>query len=160
MSMNWCITTSNEIETMSLGHTIGSFLKGGEVIELVSDVGGGKTTLTKGIVAGSGIDGNVSSPTFTVSKVYSNETIEIHHYDFYRLGEIGLMSEELQEVIEDGKMIAIIEWAGSTHDQLPPTRTVRIELKRVSDGEDVRMLLFTIPETMSAWAQKLGLQSC
>jgi tRNA threonylcarbamoyladenosine biosynthesis protein TsaE len=160
MSMNWCITTSNEKETMSLGHTIGSLLKGGEVIELVSDVGGGKTTLTKGIVAGSGVDGNVSSPTFTVSKVYSNDTVEIHHYDFYRLGEIGLMSEELQEVIEDGKMIAIIEWAGSTHDQLPAARTVRIELKRVADGENVRKLLFMIPETMSAWAQKLGLQSC
>lgn len=55
---------------MKLGELLGSKLTGGEVIELRSDLGGGKTTFTKGIVKGAGSSDVVASPTFTLKKIY------------------------------------------------------------------------------------------
>ena len=60
----------DETEMKALGRTIGQALAGGEVIELVGDVGAGKTTLTKGLAEGLVITEPIQSPTFTISRVY------------------------------------------------------------------------------------------
>ena len=73
--------------------------RGGEVLELVGDIGAGKTTLTKGIAQALEINEPVQSPTFTISRVYdSPRGLSLAHYDFYRLGNAGIMSEEIREV--------------------------------------------------------------
>lgn len=151
---------ANENETHKLGLRIGELLRGGEILELVSDVGGGKTTLTKGIVAGLGSSQAVTSPTFTVSKVYSAQGIELHHYDFYRLGKVGLMSEELLEVLSLENAVAVIEWAGETHDLLPKERVVSVELQLQAESESARKLVFTIADKYEDWADALGLNEC
>jgi tRNA threonylcarbamoyladenosine biosynthesis protein TsaE len=58
-------------QTENIAHLIGARLRGGEVIELVSDLGGGKTTFTRGLADGAGSKDIVASPTFIVSKVYT-----------------------------------------------------------------------------------------
>lgn len=138
--MKVCFETHSEFETQRLGERIGSTLMGGEIFELVSDVGGGKTTLTKAIVSGAGSTDLVHSPTFTVSNVYTANDLEIHHYDFYRIDQLGLMSEELEEVLENPKAVVIIEWAGEAHELLPDDRLIRIELKRTSESEESRKI--------------------
>ena len=50
MALKVCAATKSVEETERLGEAIGRLLRGGEIIELSSDLGGGKTTLTKGIV--------------------------------------------------------------------------------------------------------------
>ena len=97
--------------TEEIGRKIGMSLKGGEVVELISDLGGGKTTLVRGIAAGAGSRDKVSSPTFTLSKVYSANTFQIIHYDFYRLQDPGLMEFELAEALVDKQEVLIVEWA-------------------------------------------------
>jgi tRNA threonylcarbamoyladenosine biosynthesis protein TsaE len=52
----------------ALGARIGALLRGGEVFELVGDVGAGKTTLVKGLAAGLGVDDDVQSPSFTINR--------------------------------------------------------------------------------------------
>jgi tRNA threonylcarbamoyladenosine biosynthesis protein TsaE len=158
--MKLCITTKNENETYDFGVQIGALLKGGEIIELISDVGGGKTTLTKGIVSGLGSVESVTSPTFTVSKVYTARGIELHHYDFYRLGKIGLLSEELQEVINDSKSIAVIEWAGETHESLPKDRLITVEIQLEPNSESSRKLIINTSDRYSDWAQELEVTAC
>ena len=78
----------NEARMKQLGEAIGRSVSGSEVLELVGDIGAGKTTLTKGIARALGIIEPVQSPTFTISRVYdSPKGLRLAHYDFYRLSE-------------------------------------------------------------------------
>ncbi len=107
----------------SLGAQIAGVLSGGEVLELVGDVGAGKTTLTKGIAQGLGIEETVQSPSFTISRVYDAVSgLRLVHYDFYRLNDAGIMADELRETIHDPRTITIIEWAGIVDGVLPDDR--------------------------------------
>jgi tRNA threonylcarbamoyladenosine biosynthesis protein TsaE len=90
------IEVKSASEMKLFGEKIGSFLRGGETIELVGDVGAGKTTLTKGIALGMGVDEDVQSPSFTISRLYTTPGgISLAHYDFYRLSDAGIMGDEL-----------------------------------------------------------------
>lgn len=131
------ISSTSASESEELGRKIGELLKGGEIIQLVSDLGGGKTTLTRGIVSGTGSKNIVSSPTFTVSKDYQAPNFIIKHFDFYRLQESGMVGYELSEYIEDGDAVVIIEWGGVVEDILPEDK-ITIEL--LPTGEDERLL--------------------
>jgi tRNA threonylcarbamoyladenosine biosynthesis protein TsaE len=112
-------------------------LQGGEVIELASDLGGGKTTFVQGLAAALGYKGDVTSPTFTLSQIYTLESgLELHHYDLYRLGQSGVVGEELAEDLEDPHNITLIEWAGLVADELPVDR-LRIEIEPTGDTERV-----------------------
>ena len=102
------------------GEVLGRSLKGGEVIELIGDVGAGKTTLVKGIAQGLDIDEDVQSPSFTISRVYdARDSLQLRHYDFYRLNDAGIMADELQEAIHDPLAVTIIEWADVVDGVLP-----------------------------------------
>lgn len=119
------INVSDETEMKEIGEKIGKSLHGGEVIELVGDVGAGKTTLTKGIAIGLGVTDNIQSPSFTISRVYlARDDLQLAHYDFYRLSDAGLMANELDESINDAKTITIIEWGGIANDVLPKDRII------------------------------------
>lgn len=155
----WRVITHSAQQTESLGVTIGSRLKGGEIIELSSDLGGGKTTLARGIARGLGVNKNVSSPTFTVSKIYQGKTLELHHYDFYRLKDLGIMEQELKEVTEDKSSVVLLEWADLARKLLPRRRTVKLELF-VQPGENSREILISLPSTKSYILTESDAQKC
>jgi tRNA threonylcarbamoyladenosine biosynthesis protein TsaE len=138
------LNSKTDSETQSFGRKIGASLRGGEVIELIGDLGAGKTTLTKAIVQGAGSHDHVSSPTFVVNKVYRARDFDINHYDFYRLNDPGLLSNELEEVIDDDSSVAIIEWGGSVNSLLPDSRII-IYIKPKSENE--REIELLIPES-------------
>jgi tRNA threonylcarbamoyladenosine biosynthesis protein TsaE len=140
-------TESNSSErTEQLAEQLGSKLRGGEVVELVSDLGGGKTTFTRGLTRGAGSKDKVGSPTFTLSREYNAPKFTIAHFDFYRLGEAGIVGDELAEVVGDPQYIVVVEWGEIVHDVLPSDRlTVRITLA----GEEARRLTFEYPEKLS-----------
>lgn len=92
----------------------------GQVIELLGDVGAGKTTFTRGLAEGLGVKESITSPSFTISKTYALPGGKnLVHYDFYRLPDPGLMSEDLSESIGNPNNIVIIEWADSVANLLP-----------------------------------------
>jgi tRNA threonylcarbamoyladenosine biosynthesis protein TsaE len=102
----WQTTSTGSDDTLRLGEALGSRLKSPLVIELRSDLGGGKTTLTQGLAHGLGSKDVVSSPTFTLSKIYKCAGgVEIHHFDFYRLSEAGVLRDQLDESLKDEKAI-------------------------------------------------------
>lgn len=107
-------------EMVALGERLGAAFRGGECLELIGDVGAGKTTFTKGIGKGLRIDDDVQSPSFTISRVYgARDNLTLQHYDFYRLTEPGVMSFELAESLADPSAITVIEWAETVADVLP-----------------------------------------
>lgn len=117
------IEVENEQETRLLGEKLGRLLAGGEVIELVGDVGAGKTTFVKGLARGLAIDEDVQSPSFTISRVYeARDDLQLAHYDFYRLNDAGIMANELTETTQDPLCITVIEWADIVEGVLPAQR--------------------------------------
>ena len=126
-----------EADLISFGQEIGKNLSAPAVIELVGDVGSGKTTLTRGIAKGLGVKEPVSSPSFTISKHYAftknKHEYNLVHYDFYRLPDPGLMAEDLDESLNDQNTITIIEWADTVADILPENHTT-IKISLNDDG--------------------------
>ena len=142
----WQTTTHSAEETERLAEKLGAVLKGGEVIELVSDLGGGKTTFTRGLVRALGSSDKVASPTFTISKVYDAGHLQVHHFDFYRLPEAGIIADELAEVAGDPQTITLVEWADVVQHVLPADR-LTITITQTPEGN--RQLDFQGPETVN-----------
>jgi tRNA threonylcarbamoyladenosine biosynthesis protein TsaE len=138
--MIWQITSTSSADTERLGELLGEQLTGREVIELRSDLGGGKTTMVRGITSGAGSSDRVGSPTFTLSKEYKAKKFDIHHFDFYRLSEAGILKEQLVEATQTG--VVIVEWADIVKDVLPQDH-LSIELKPVAHDPDERQITIT-----------------
>lgn len=113
----------SEQDMFLLGFNFAKTIKAPSVLELIGDVGAGKTTFTKGLASGLGIDDEITSPSFTISKRYQMGSGELVHYDFYRIDDPGIMFEELSETIS-GSNIVVIEWANSIKDLLPKNRYI------------------------------------
>src|SRR3990172_13200391 len=103
-------TSIDSADTERLGQLLGQRLKGGEVLELRADLGGGKTTFVRGLASGLKSTAKVASPTFTLNRIYKAGDLSIHHYDFYRLKEPGVMADQLAESLGDPKTITVVEW--------------------------------------------------
>jgi tRNA threonylcarbamoyladenosine biosynthesis protein TsaE len=92
------------------------------------------------MTAALGYDGEVTSPTFTLSNIYRLASgLEIHHYDLYRLNEGGIVGDELSEDMGDPVIITVIEWAGAVSANLPADK-LQVEIERV--GDDDRLVRF------------------
>jgi tRNA threonylcarbamoyladenosine biosynthesis protein TsaE len=144
--MIWQTSSIGPADTEKLGELLGKVLKSGETIELCSDLGGGKTTFTRGLARGMGSKDTVSSPTFTISRIYHcKSNLEIHHFDFYRLHEAGIVADELAESLQDKNVITVVEWSHVVQDVLPKDR-LTIGFKTVADSPDEREIAIKYPE--------------
>ena len=139
---NRSIETDSSNQTEKMAAKIGAKLKGGEVMELISDLGGGKTTFVKGLVSGSGSEAYVSSPSFTLRNDYAGPKLSIAHFDFYRLKDPGILSQMLAEAMSDPATVVIIEWGGIVDAILPPDH-VKVTIK--VSGETKRLFEMDCP---------------
>lgn len=132
------IEVTSESQTREFAEKLGMLLKGGETIELVGDVGAGKTTFVKGLARGLQIDEDVQSPSFTISRVYdARDGLQLAHYDFYRLSDAGIMANELAEATHDPQTVTVIEWADIVEGVLPADR---LTITFTSPGDTERHL--------------------
>ena len=118
----------SEQEMLNFGKNFAKSLDN-QVIELIGDVGAGKTTFTRGLAEGLGITEFITSPSFTISTSYDlpNSKGRLIHYDFYRLPDPGLMLDDLQENLDNPENIIIVEWGESVANILPENR-IRIHI--------------------------------
>ncbi|QHN43148.1 tRNA (adenosine(37)-N6)-threonylcarbamoyltransferase complex ATPase subunit type 1 TsaE [Candidatus Mycosynbacter amalyticus] len=130
-------------EMLTFGERVARNLHGGEVLELVGDVGAGKTTFTKGLARGLGVHDAVQSPTFAISREYDGERgLHLVHYDFYRLDNAGIMADELAESLADEHGVTVVEWAETVASILPTDR-VTLTIRLVADDEQARDVSWT-----------------
>ncbi|RDW18822.1 tRNA (adenosine(37)-N6)-threonylcarbamoyltransferase complex ATPase subunit type 1 TsaE [Oceanobacillus chungangensis] len=131
------VKTETVEETTAIGQKLASLLQTGDVITLEGDLGAGKTTFTKGLAKGLGVERTVSSPTFTIIKEYEGR-LPFYHIDAYRLEH----SEEdigLEEYIH-GNGVTVIEWAQFIEEFLPEER-INIRINYINENK--RELEFT-----------------
>jgi len=140
------IDSTDLAATLHFAAGIGHRVRGGEVFELVSDLGGGKTSFVKGLAQGMGSDDQVHSPSFTISNQYRAREFTLYHFDFYRLADPGIMRQELAEVLGDNAVVVAVEWAEAVSDVLPVERGI-IELR--TRGENERQITVTVPKSLA-----------
>lgn len=76
------------------------------IVFLRGDLAAGKTTLTQAIAKQRGIEGEVTSPTFSLQHSYSDD---LYHYDLYRLDHEEFMQMGLFEEFDKGGW-HMVEW--------------------------------------------------
>ncbi len=121
-------------DTYDIGNEIARQAFRGEVITLSGDLGAGKTTLTKGVGKGLGIEEEINSPTFNILKCYFHNPMNLYHIDAYRLEGVNREQKNigLEEVIE-GDGLALIEWPQFIEEFIP-FESLSIEIRNLEDG--------------------------
>jgi tRNA threonylcarbamoyladenosine biosynthesis protein TsaE len=129
-------------DTENIGFEIAKSVPVPGVVLLRGALGAGKTTLTRGIARGLGVnDPNiVNSPSFTLINIYRGQC-PVYHVDLYRLeGERDLYSIGLDDFLgSDG--VTIVEWSERLHDGFPDAILVEIE----DIGDEERVLRISSP---------------
>ncbi len=134
------IISNNPLTTIKLGKRLGILLTAGDVIALTGELGSGKTTFTKGIASGLGIDEDrVKSPSFVLIKEYHGR-IPLYHFDLYRLNDLDSIRATGYEEYLYGDGAAVIEWAERLNGLLPK-EYLHAEFSIKDDGN--RTLRFT-----------------
>lgn len=125
------IKTNSTEQTHLLGNKIGSLVQENMVILLDGDLGAGKTTLTQGIAKGLGIQRNVTSPTFTIQKIYHGGRMNLYHIDAYRMEGIEQDLGFDEYFYDDG--LTVIEWS-QFMKYLIPENYLMISIHLLEDG--------------------------
>lgn len=124
--------TRSEKETIELGRRIAATLPSRAVVLLIGNLGAGKTTLAKGIVAGLGVapPEEVSSPTFTLIHEYGGG--RVYHVDLYRLDRPEDVATIGLDEILDRDAVVLIEW-GERFPRLMPENRIEVRLDTISN---------------------------
>lgn len=153
--MTWQTVSISSSATERLGELLGRLTKAPAVVELRSDLGGGKTTFVRGLVKGFGSTDQVISPTFILNAIYKGRGgREIHHFDFYRLDQAGILSSQLEASIKNRAAVTVVEWSGIVQKILPAKRFT-VEFKPVAAHEDQRQIIITYPESKTELIEQL-----
>ena len=76
--------TKSPAETLQLAQLVGKHIHEGTVLALVGDLGAGKTLFVQGLARTLGVEGEVTSPTFSLMNIYDG-ICRLYHFDLYRL---------------------------------------------------------------------------
>jgi len=127
---------ADEAATLQFGEQLGLVCADGATLYLEGELGAGKTTLCRGVLAALGYRGPVKSPTYTLVESYLLLLISVHHFDLYRVAD----AEELEYMgIRDyfkEPCLVLIEWPQRGAQLLPPPDIV-VDFQSVNDGRQV-----------------------
>jgi tRNA threonylcarbamoyladenosine biosynthesis protein TsaE len=101
--------TNSPHETEGLGAQLAHRLAPGDVVLVSGELGSGKTTFVRGAARELGVEGPVTSPTFTIGQVLGG-TPEIAHLDLYRLGSLAGEDPALLDDYLTPERIGFVEW--------------------------------------------------
>lgn len=132
--------------TEAWGRRLASTVRAGDVITLHGDLGAGKTSLARGLLAGLGLAGEAPSPTFAIVQPYAPPEVRLPvlHVDLYRIDD----PDELEELELDearANSVLVVEWAERAGEGYWP-EALALTLTALPDGG--RRLTAEVPE---AW---------
>ncbi|MEV5298612.1 tRNA (adenosine(37)-N6)-threonylcarbamoyltransferase complex ATPase subunit type 1 TsaE [Amycolatopsis methanolica] len=138
-------------DTVAFGESLGRALRAGDVVLLAGPLGAGKTVLTRGIAAGLGVSGRVSSPTFVLARVHpaGERGVALVHVDAYRLGGDLAQLDDLDLDTDLESAAVVVEWGEGSAERLSSDHLV-VRLDRRPD--DVRELTL---EPHGSWVERV-----
>lgn len=114
-------------ETIEFGQKFAQSLKPGSIIGLDGVLGAGKTTFTKGLALGLGVEEEVTSPTFTLLTAYEGQ-LPLYHFDLYRLNSYEEFEMIGGEEYLFGNGVSVIEWYTKFADDFTDITRVKIAI--------------------------------
>ena len=122
------LESSSPEETERVGAAVARELEPGDVVAVSGELGAGKTTFIRGAARALGIEGPVTSPTYTIGHRYRGDP-DVSHLDLYRFD--GMSHAEwgdLERYFEEA--VVFVEWSEAGEGFLPPAR-VRVRLRHL-----------------------------
>jgi tRNA threonylcarbamoyladenosine biosynthesis protein TsaE len=148
------VSLSTEAETEEFGRRIGELLRAGDLVLLAGPLGAGKTVLVRGIAAGMGVRGRVSSPTFVIAREHPAGAagVPLVHVDAYRLGgDIGAL-DDLDLDTELTAAAVVVEWGEGIAERLDEQHL----LVRLERTEDDTRIAYLEPGSLHRWAGRIS----
>jgi tRNA threonylcarbamoyladenosine biosynthesis protein TsaE len=135
------VESSSPEETESIAAALASELEPGDVVTVAGELGAGKTTFVRGAARALGVEGPVTSPTYTIGHVYEGR-VPVSHLDLYRFE--GMTDPEwgdLERYFDDA--VAFVEWPEAAEGYLMAPRAA-VRLRHL--GERHRLIVLSSPE--------------
>jgi tRNA threonylcarbamoyladenosine biosynthesis protein TsaE len=130
--------TSGPEETEAVGAYLARRLAPGDVVLVSGELGSGKTTFVRGACRALGVQGPVTSPTFTIGHVLPGSP-EVAHLDLYRLGSLAGEDPALLEDYLTPERVGFVEWPAVAEPSLE--RVVARVLLEHAGGDRRRITL-------------------
>ncbi|MGP4015373.1 tRNA (adenosine(37)-N6)-threonylcarbamoyltransferase complex ATPase subunit type 1 TsaE [Saccharopolyspora sp. 5N708] len=141
-----------ESDTLDFGRRLGAVLRAGDLVLLDGPLGAGKTVLARGIAAGMGVTGAVTSPTFVIARVHRPESGDgpaLVHVDAYRLAGLDEIDDlDLDTDLTDAAVV--VEWGEGLAERLADAYLL-LRIRRRED--DVREI--TVQPYGETWGARL-----
>lgn len=131
---------SNLSATEKLANSLAPLLQKSDVIALYGELGAGKTSFARALIKKLGYKGEVPSPTFTLVQTYNIKSINVWHFDLYRiLDPDELIELDIEEAMRQS--VLLIEWPQRMGNRLPNNR---LDIKlNYTENEIGRMAIIT-----------------
>ncbi|NGO69450.1 tRNA (adenosine(37)-N6)-threonylcarbamoyltransferase complex ATPase subunit type 1 TsaE [Streptomyces boncukensis] len=138
-----------------LGERLAKLLRPGDLVLLTGELGAGKTTLARGLGAGLGVRGEVTSPTFVIARVHPplGDGPPLVHVDAYRLSGGLEEMEDLDLDVSLPESVVVVEWGEGRVEELAEDRLhVVIERGHGAEGAEDDVRRVTLAGVGARWS--------
>lgn len=132
--------TASAAETEAVGARLAASLRPGDVVLVAGELGAGKTTLVRGACRALGVEGPITSPTFTIGRRYAGR-VPVSHLDMFRLASLAGEDPGLLDDYLTPDAVAFVEWPGVAEGSAAetvaerPGRLRRVEIRHAGGDE-------------------------
>jgi tRNA threonylcarbamoyladenosine biosynthesis protein TsaE len=131
------VESGSGAETEAVGARVAAEIEPGDVVVIGGELGAGKTTLIRGACRALGVEGPVTSPTFTIGQRYGGR-LPVAHLDLYRLGGLEDEDPALLDDYFDADTVTFVEWPAAAEPLLAGRRVRELRLTHL--GGDRRRI--------------------
>lgn len=131
--------SSSPGQTEALAAKLAAALEAGDVVLVEGELGAGKTTFVRGACRALGVDGVVTSPTFTIGQRYPAR-VPVSHVDLYRVSDLAAEDPDLLDEYLGPDRIAFVEWPRSAAAAIAALSRVAARVVIEHAGGDRRMV--------------------
>jgi tRNA threonylcarbamoyladenosine biosynthesis protein TsaE len=138
------LETASATETEALGAEIAATLRAGDVVLVEGELGAGKTTFVRGACRALGVNGPVTSPTFTIGQRYPGP-VAVSHIDLFRVTDLDGEDPDLLADYIAPDTIAFVEWPERDEQAVAALGRIAARIRLEHGGADRRRVQIDEP---------------
>jgi tRNA threonylcarbamoyladenosine biosynthesis protein TsaE len=136
--------TSSSADTEVLAAELAAALTSGDVVLVEGELGAGKTTFVRGACRALGVEGLITSPTFTIGQRYPGR-VPVAHLDLYRVADLDEEDPDLLADYIGPDRVAFVEWPGGAVARISGIAHVAARVLIEHAGGDERTVTIEAP---------------